>query len=58
MLLVMHLINTRLGADDEKKNLKDIRVNNAPFGHPPHALAAQPRVALVGQRSYRMQSMQ
>jgi hypothetical protein len=56
MLLVMHLINTRLGAG--KENLKDIKVNNVLFGHPPHALAAQLRVALVGQRSYRMQSMQ
>jgi hypothetical protein len=38
MQLVMHLITTRLGADDEKKTTK-VRIRNA-IGHPQHALAA------------------
>jgi len=35
-----------------------VRLKNVPLGHPPRALAAHTRVALVGQRSYRMQFLQ
>jgi len=51
-LLVMHLINTGLGAEDWPKA---VRVKDALLGHPPLALAALSisNVALVGLRSYR-----
>lgn len=38
--------------------MRQTTLMNVPIGHPQHALAAHTRVALVGQRSYRMQFLQ
>lgn len=54
MQLVMHLINTRLGAVMRETTNNE----NVPIGHPQLAFAAHTRVALVGHRSYRMQVLQ
>jgi hypothetical protein len=47
-LLVKHLINTRLGAEDQQP--RTVRLKNVPLGHPQRALAALSKciVALVG----------
>jgi len=49
-LLVKHLINTSLGAEDTDHRTKAVRVYERAIGHPPLALAARSisNVALVG----------
>jgi len=57
MPLVMHLINTRLGAVDEDKPRKVLK--NVPLGHPQHAFAALTHMRSFGRTlSYRMHFLQ
>lgn len=56
MPLVMHLINTRLGAADEENH---VRFKEYAIGHQPHALAALTYMRSFGRTlSYCMQFLQ
>lgn len=46
-LLVMHLINTSLGAEDETRSRPSSKCKSEPLGHPPKALAAQANIQLL-----------